>query len=95
VKRDIEEAFVQSVTKGILLILAAGFGTFVVAFLAIFVPMLIHDMHVAPPDGQGGMAGGLLGIAIAPIAALIATLLTYRWVAKQGRFTPSDTSRRS
>ncbi len=76
----------MSTLKGVVVVLSVGIITFILTFLAIFVPMLIHDMHVAPHDGQGGMAGGLLGIAIAPIAALIGTVLAYRWVVKQGWF---------
>ena len=90
----------NSVTKGILLILAASLGTFVITFLAIFVPMLIHDVHVAPHDGQNGMAGFLLGVPVAFIAALIGTILVWRWVVKQGWFAgplriDDDPSKRS
>jgi hypothetical protein len=77
---------VQPATKGILLLLSASFGTSIVTFLAIFVPIPIHDMHVAPHDRQGDMAGGLLGIAIAPIAALLATVLTYKRVVSKRWF---------
>jgi uncharacterized RDD family membrane protein YckC len=50
-------------------VLAAA-AVFILVFLAIFVPMLISDMHYAPHDGQGGMSGFFLGIPIATIAAL-------------------------
>jgi hypothetical protein len=57
--------------------------TFVVIFLAIFVPMLMYDMHVAPHDGQGGMSGAFLGLPVALIAAVAAGPASYVWMTKR------------
>ena len=76
----------QSATKGILLLLAASFGTFILTFLAIFIPMLIHDTRVAPHDGQGGILGFVFGVPIAFCAAIIATGAGWKWVTKRGWF---------
>src|ERR1700743_3339941 len=81
------EVSVQSVTKGILLLLAASFGTFILTFLAIFIPMLIHDMHVAPHDGQGGIGGFVIGLPVAFCMAIISTVMAWRWVKKCGWFS--------
>jgi hypothetical protein len=57
--------------------------TFPVVFLAIFVPMLMHDMHVAPHDGQGGMSGAFLGLPVALIAAIAMGPISYVWLTKR------------
>jgi len=73
-------------TKRADFILAVGGGLFVVTFLAIFVPMLIHDMHAAPNDGQGGMLGFVIGIPMAFAIAILGTAMAWRWAAKRGWF---------
>jgi hypothetical protein len=57
--------------------------TFPVVFLAIFVPMLMYDMHLAPHDGQGGMGGAFLGLPIALIAAIAVGPISYVWMTKR------------
>ena len=59
---------------------------FVVTFLAIFIPMLIHDMHVAPNDGQGGMLGFVIGLPIAFAIAILGTAMAWQCAAKRGWF---------
>jgi hypothetical protein len=63
-----------------------AFVTFVVVFLAIFVPLLIRDIHYAPHDGQGGMGGFFLGLPIAALAALISIFVSYGWMVRHRRF---------
>jgi hypothetical protein len=68
--------------------LLAAFAAFVVAFLAIFVPMLLRDMHYAPHDGQGGIGGFLLGIPFGAAIGLAVGITCYvqaerrNWFAK-------------
>jgi len=59
---------------------------FVVTFLAIFIPMLIHDMHVAPNDGQGGMLGFVIGLPMAFAIAILGTAMAWQCAAKRGWF---------
>ena len=55
-------------------------------FLAVFVPLLIRDIHYAPHDGQGGLGGFVLGVPVAGIAALVSTLAGYGWMVKRRTF---------
>ena len=63
-----------------------GFVTFVVVFLAVFVPLLVRDIHYAPHDGQGGLGGFVLGIPVAAIAALISIPAGYGWIVNRRWF---------
>jgi uncharacterized BrkB/YihY/UPF0761 family membrane protein len=63
-------------------------AAFVIAFLAIFVPLLISDIHHAPHDGQNGLGGFVLGVPLAAVVALGAGAYYYylanrrRWFSK-------------
>jgi hypothetical protein len=72
-------------TRAIISLLAA-LAAFVVAFLAIFVPMLLRDMHYAPHDGQGGMSGFFIGFPIATIAALVTGPICYAQAKRRNWF---------
>jgi hypothetical protein len=76
----------MAVVRVIFSVLAAGVA-FVLVFLAIFVPLLIHDMHIAPHDGQGGIGGFVLGIPIAVIAALGTGVYYYCLSKRRGWFS--------
>jgi len=82
----------QRVGEKIEFILLVGGGLFVVTFLGIFIPMLIHDMHVAPHDGQGGIGGFVIGIPMAFAVSILGTSMAWQWAAKRGWFTepPED-----
>ncbi len=60
--------------------------TFIFIFLAIFVPLLLYDMHIAPHDGQGGMGGAFLGLPIAAISALVMGPFSYVQASKRRWF---------
>jgi hypothetical protein len=77
----------------------AALLAFVLAFLAIFVPLLLWDTHTDPHDGQGGMGGFFLGIPVALLAAL-ATLVgvfvratNRRWFESSKQGGPNDHGR--
>lgn len=57
--------------------LALAAATFVVAFLTVFLPLLLRDMHGDPHDGQGGLGGVLLAACIALGSALLAGAIIY------------------
>ena len=59
------------------LALVVAFAAFVIALVAVFVPMLISDMHYAPHDGQGGMGGSFLGLPTGILAAVVAGVSFY------------------
>jgi hypothetical protein len=61
--------------------------TFGVAFLAIFVPLLIRDMHYAPHDGQGGMGGFFIGLPVGALSALVAGLTYYAQAKRRNWFS--------
>jgi len=63
---------------------------FVIAFLAVFLPMLISDMHYAPHDGQGGMSGFFIGVPVGAISALIAGVTYYVQSKRRNWFPSSD-----
>jgi hypothetical protein len=75
--------------KRTLVAACAMFITFIGVFLAIFVPLLLRDMHYAPHDGQDGMGGFFLGLPVALIAALVIGATSYMWMAKRRWFERS------
>jgi hypothetical protein len=72
--------------KRLFIAVCFGFVTFVVAFLAVFVPLFVRDIHYAPHDGQGGLGGFVLGIPVAAIAALISIPAGYGWMVNRRWF---------
>lgn len=65
----------------------AGAAVFILVFLAIFVPMLLSDIHYAPHDGQGGMSGFFLGVPVASLVALGAVPYFYFLFKRRGWFS--------
>jgi thiamine monophosphate kinase len=57
-------------------------------FLAIFVPGLLWDEHIAPHDGQGGIGWFFLAVPISMLAALVAGPASYALSVKWGWFEP-------
>jgi hypothetical protein len=67
--------------------LLAAAATFVFVLLVISVPILIHDTHIAPHDGQGGLSGFILGVPIAAAAAIVAGAYYYYLAERRGWFS--------
>jgi hypothetical protein len=76
----------------IVLSLIAAFTASLLVFLAIFVPMLIHDERIAPHDGQGGMSGFFVGFPIAILVGLVVAPCFYVWITRRGSFSNCGTT---
>jgi uncharacterized membrane protein len=74
----------------ILFVLVMMCATFVLVFVAVFVPLLMYEGYLAPHDGQGGMGGFFLGLPTAAIAALVSCPFSYSWAAKRSWFARSE-----
>jgi len=62
-------------------------ATFVAVFLAIFIPLLIHYMHIAPHDGQVGLLGFVIGVPAAALASLSAGAYCYSFAKRREWFS--------
>jgi hypothetical protein len=73
----------------VILSLVVALTVFVVTFLAVFMPMLISDMHYAPHDGQGGMGGFFLGLPLGTLSAFVAGITYFIQAKRRNWFSVS------